>query len=208
MPSYVVSTDVNFLDSKYGGVVFIKRVSQIASSADKPFQSQLRYFVFSEGQPFAGLYSFVQHFVSPFFNSAIQAQHADNKMGIKGAKKALADMETSLSTLSQDTDIPEVNLAFHPLIRAAVAKAVEAGRDVTLADAQQCVDDPAVIKLLDRGVVRWVREIQKVTLLDRDPSTGTTEKELTFWTDLEVRKQACKHYAQNHAETLCLVLVA
>lgn len=106
-------------------------------------------------------------------------------MGIKGAKKALADMETSLSTLSQDTDIPEVHLAFHPLIRQAVARATEAGRDATLADAKGLADDPAVVKLLERGVVRWVREMQKVTLLDRDPSTGTTEKELSFWVDLE-----------------------
>lgn len=68
-PPYIVSTDVGFHNSKYGGVAFIKRASQLASPAEKEFQAQMRYFVFADGQPFASLYTFVQHFVNPFLST-------------------------------------------------------------------------------------------------------------------------------------------
>ena len=32
---------------------------------------------------------------------------------------------------------------------------------------------------------KWVREIQKVTKLDRDPSNGTALQEISFWLNLE-----------------------
>ena len=34
-------------------------------------------------------------------------------------------------------------------------------------------------------VSKWVREIQKVTKLDRDPSNGTALQEISFWLNLE-----------------------
>eukprot|EP00911_Craspedida_sp_UC1_P000063 UC1_evm1s52 len=184
-PAYLVSTEVSFVSSTYSGVVFMKRGAVLSTANEKPFPMQLRYFVHGEGQPFGSLYALVQHYVGPMINSAIKAQSNQDKMGIKGAKKALADMEASLSTLSQDTDIPDVQLAFHPAIRAAVAAASEAGREAKLEDVRTLIEDPQAVRLLDRGVVRWVREIQKVTLLDRDPSSGTAEKELSFWVNLE-----------------------
>lgn len=35
------------------------------------------------------------------------------------------------------------------------------------------------------GVNRWIKEIQKVTKLDRDPSSGTALQEISFWLNLE-----------------------
>ena len=34
-------------------------------------------------------------------------------------------------------------------------------------------------------VTKWIREIQKVTKLDRDPSSGTALQEISFWLNLE-----------------------
>ena len=34
-------------------------------------------------------------------------------------------------------------------------------------------------------VNKWIREIQKVTKLDRDPSSGTALQEISFWLNLE-----------------------
>lgn len=47
------------------------------------------------------------------------------------------------------------------------------------------VDDSSVLNALQQGVNRWVKEIQKVTKLDRDPSSGTTLQEISFWLNLE-----------------------
>ncbi len=38
---------------------------------------------------------------------------------------------------------------------------------------------------LQSGVNRWIREIQKVTKLDRDPASGTALQEISFWLNLE-----------------------
>jgi len=47
------------------------------------------------------------------------------------------------------------------------------------------VDDSTFLNAIQHGVNRWVKEIQKVTKLDRDPSSGTTLQELSFWLNLE-----------------------
>jgi dynein heavy chain 1 len=39
--------------------------------------------------------------------------------------------------------------------------------------------------MLQNGVNRWIREIQKVTKLDRDPSSGNALQEISFWLNLE-----------------------
>ena len=38
---------------------------------------------------------------------------------------------------------------------------------------------------LQNQVSKWIREIQKVTKLDRDPSSGTALQEISFWLNLE-----------------------
>lgn len=47
------------------------------------------------------------------------------------------------------------------------------------------VDDSSFLNALQQGVNRWVKEIQKVTKLDRDPSSGSTLQEISFWLNLE-----------------------
>jgi len=47
------------------------------------------------------------------------------------------------------------------------------------------VEDSTFLNQLQNGVNRWIREIQKVTKLDRDPSSGTALQEISFWLNLE-----------------------
>lgn len=47
------------------------------------------------------------------------------------------------------------------------------------------VEDSTFLNQLQTGVNRWIREIQKVTKLDRDPSSGTALQEISFWLNLE-----------------------
>ena len=47
------------------------------------------------------------------------------------------------------------------------------------------VDDAQFLNALQRCVSKWIREMQKVTKLDRDPSSGTTMQEVSFWLNLE-----------------------
>ena len=46
---------------------------------------------------------------------------------------------------------------------------------------------------MHKYVSRWVRDLQRVTTLDRDPASGPTAAEISFWVSLErVLSQAKK----------------
>jgi dynein heavy chain 1 len=47
------------------------------------------------------------------------------------------------------------------------------------------VSDPAFLNRLQADVNSWVKEIQKVTRMDRDPSQGSAAQEIGFWLSME-----------------------
>lgn len=54
-----------------------------------------------------------------------------------------------------------------------------------MADFGDKVEDSTFLNALQNQVSKWIREIQKVTKLDRDPSSGTALQEISFWLNLE-----------------------
>ncbi len=64
-------------------------------------------------------------------------------------------------------------------------------------DLKEKVEDSSFLNQLQNLVSKWIREIQKVTKLDRDPSNGTALQEISFWLNLEralLRIQVCTYY--------------
>lgn len=111
--------------------------------------------------------------------------NAGDEMGIKGVKKAVADMELSLQHLQQNVDIPEINIQVHPKVKDIISQASAEGRKPSVQDLGSLVDESDFLNQLQKGVARWIREMQKVTRLDRDPASGTTMQEVSFWLNLE-----------------------
>ena len=54
------------------------------------------------------------------------------------------------------------------------------------------MDDSNLLNALQKGVTRWVRDMQKVTRLDPDPATGATMQEISFWHNMDRALQALK----------------
>ena len=52
-------------------------------------------------------------------------------------------------------------------------------------DLRDKAEDSSFLNALQNLVSKWIREIQKVTKLDRDPSNGTALQEISFWLNLE-----------------------
>ena len=77
--------------------------------------------------------------------------------------------------------IPWVASVVAQVISAATAK----GTKPQVADFGDRVEDSTFLNALQNQVSKWIREIQKVTKLDRDPSSGTTLQEISFWLNLE-----------------------
>uniref|UniRef100_A0A1I7Y6V7 Dynein heavy chain, cytoplasmic n=1 Tax=Steinernema glaseri TaxID=37863 RepID=A0A1I7Y6V7_9BILA len=113
----------------------------------------------------------------------IQREYSEKLLSL--AEKALNEFEINLLHLQQNIDIPEIILSINPAIQTVIDKAATEGRKADVGDLGQMVNDTNFLNQLQNGVNRWIKEIQKVTKLDRDPSSGTSLQEMTFWLNLD-----------------------
>ena len=100
-------------------------------------------------------------------------------------EKRIAEVEMGFLHLQQNIEIPEINIVIHPIVLQMIKKCNEENRKPRVDDFSDRVEDTNFLNQLQSGVSRWIREIKKVTKLDRDPSTGTALQEISFWLNLE-----------------------
>ncbi|CAH8501365.1 unnamed protein product [Schistosoma guineensis] len=184
--SYTILPEVRFTNNKVQSIVFIKRGGVL--EADKSFSSQLRFLNFSDGSPYETLHSTISNAISPFYKSYIRESGRADRDGDKMApsvEKTMTDLEMGLLHLQQNIDIPEITLSVHPLVAQVIKQRAEEGKRAKTSDFEDKLDDAQFLNALQSGVNRWIKEIQKVTKLDRDPSSGTALQEITFWLNLE-----------------------
>ncbi|XP_065449670.1 cytoplasmic dynein 1 heavy chain 1-like isoform X1 [Chrysemys picta bellii] len=182
---YSINNDIHY-GLKSNSLAFIKRTPVI--DADKPVSSQLRVLTLSEDSPYETLHSFISNAVAPFFKSFIRESGRADRDGDKMApsvEKKIAELEMGLLHLLQNIEIPEISLPIHPIITNVAKQCYERGEKPKVTDFGDKVEDPTFLNQLQSGVNRWIREIQKVTKLDRDPASGTALQEISFWLNLE-----------------------
>ncbi|CAH8525652.1 unnamed protein product [Dicrocoelium dendriticum] len=183
---YSVMTDVRFSSPKTLSIVFIKRGPSV--EADKSFSSQFRFLNFTDGSPYETLHSMISDAISPFYKSYIRESGRAERDGDKMApsvEKTMTDLEMGLLHLQQNIDIPEISLSVHPLVAQIIRQKADAGSRAKTSDFEDKLEDAHFLNTLQSGVNRWIKEIQKVTKLDRDPASGTALQEITFWLNLE-----------------------
>ncbi|EUB63753.1 Cytoplasmic dynein 1 heavy chain [Echinococcus granulosus] len=100
-------------------------------------------------------------------------------------EKKIAELEIGLLHLQQNIDIPEIALNINPTVLQVIKKCEEERRRAKVSDFEAYLQDSSFLNSLQSGVNRWIKDIQKVTNLNRDPSTGTALQEVTFWLNLE-----------------------
>ncbi|XP_041352869.1 LOW QUALITY PROTEIN: cytoplasmic dynein 1 heavy chain 1-like [Gigantopelta aegis] len=184
--TYTITTGVQFISSKVASMVLVKRGPIV--EADKGFPSQLRVMNFSEGSPYETLHAYVSNAMGPYFKSYIRETGKAERDGDKMAptvEKKIAELEMGLLHLQQNIDIPEITLPINPVVSSVIKKCSEENRKAKVEDFGDKVEDAQFLNSLQSGVNRWIREIQKVTKLDRDPASGTALQEISFWLNLE-----------------------
>ncbi|WVQ73635.1 hypothetical protein IAR50_003215 [Cryptococcus sp. DSM 104548] len=153
----------------------------------------------AQSTPYDGLHSLVHWGVAPWFDSYVSSKQpiaqgevaskkgGEAQMGIPVTKKKFAELELSLLHLKQNVEIPEVHLSVHPAIRKAVVQCHATGQRVTpdAVEPQTLLSDPAFLNKLQADVNSWIKEIQAVTKLNRDVSSGTASQEINFWLSME-----------------------
>lgn len=184
--TYYISNDVHFTNHRMASLACIKRGAVI--EADKTIHSQLRLINFSEGSPYETLHSYISKSLAPYFKSYVKESGRADRDGDKMApsvEKKLAELEMGLLHLQQNIDIPEITLVVNPIVATTIKNCADDDRKAKVIDFGDKVEDSSFLNSLQNGVNRWIKEIQKVTKLDRDPSSGTALQEISFWLNLE-----------------------
>ncbi|KAI9295785.1 dynein heavy chain [Neoconidiobolus thromboides FSU 785] len=198
---YSLKLEVEYRTGIVACIALIKRVSVLDQT--KPLQNQIQ-FINLPGpnsdsiSPYEALHAYIHHAVSPYFNAFtnaklgtstdIQANKRDESstMGVPAAKKKIAELELSLLHLQQNVEIPDITLVIHPVIQKAVEENLNKGQRVTVDTIDgKLLQDSSFLNALQADVNRWIKEIQKVTKLTRDPSTGSALQEINFWLSME-----------------------
>lgn len=183
---YYISNEVTFTNPRYSSLVCVKRGAVV--EADKSIHSQLRLINFSEGSPYETLHSFISKTLAPYFKSYVKESGRADRDGDKMApsvEKKLAELEMGLLHLQQNIDIPEITLIIHQQVQFTIKRCADENKKAKVGDFGDKVEDSSFLNQLQNGVNRWIKEIQKVTKLDRDPSSGTALQEISFWLNLE-----------------------
>ncbi|KAK1752146.1 dynein heavy chain, cytoplasmic [Echria macrotheca] len=170
------------------------------------------------GSPYEILQLYLHNGLAPYFDASTKTQQAlsgsrgrpdvDAKTGIPVTKKRWTELELSLAHLQQNVEIPEVSLPFHPLVQNALDDAARAHVKPTLelipANALQ---DSSFLNSLQATVNNWIKSIQVITKMTRDPSTGTANQEINFWLSMESALEGIEAQLRSEGVTLTLEIL-
>ncbi|KAI9204677.1 dynein heavy chain [Polychytrium aggregatum] len=195
--NYALQLELSYSDSQVASMALIKRFPIVEEG--RPLQNQLQLINLpgpgDGGNTYETLHSYIHNAVSPFFDAYVASKGGlvpstggrddkEAKTGVPMAKKKLAELELSLLHLQQNVEIPDITLMIDPVVKSAVTTCREQKKKVTV-DAVGNIDDSSFLNKLQGDVNGWVREIQKVTKLTRDPASGTASQEINFWLSME-----------------------
>ncbi|EFR03217.1 protein kinase subdomain-containing protein [Nannizzia gypsea CBS 118893] len=146
--------------------------------------------------PYEIIYSFVHHGLSPYYEACTRGHDSaqgskgrndtDPKTGEVRAKQKFAELELALSHLQQNIEIPALSLPLHEIVQAALDEAQSRGIEpsVELVPAG-VLDNHAVINSIQNNVNGWIKSIQAITKMSRDPDNGSAVQEINFWLSME-----------------------
>ena len=203
--AYVLASEISFSTTTAASVAILKRPQPIDPRI--PITSQIQVInlpglatLNSPDQatvsPFEVLHSFVHHALSPYFDAYTKGQElleagkqrydGEGRTGVPGAKKKIAELELSLLHLQQNIEIPELYLPMPDVIQdaldTAIARKIKPSVDLV---PKELALDSRFLNDLQSTVNSWIKSIQAIAKLDRDPESGSARQEINFWLSME-----------------------
>jgi len=154
-------------------------------------------YIGEDATPFVITNTYITNSFAPLFQSyeaarypkgAADEEEKKKSTGATGLAKVHAKLgELSLAILQcqQNLEIPDVQLVVDAEVKAIVKKAKQENRKVVASDYEAEMKSNDFLQGLQFRVNQWIKDIRKVTKLDRDPSTGSALQEVNFWLNLE-----------------------
>lgn len=207
--NYNLAADMSFSPSTTAAIAFLKRPNPIDPSI--PITSQVQIINLpgvasldtranAQGgasvSPFEILHSVVHLALAPYFDAYTKTQPTTNgtrgrsdveaKTGIPVTKKKIAELELALLHLQQNIEIPDLILPLHPMVQNAVDEASARNTRPTVEFIPAALlQDSTFLNNLQSIVNGWIKSIQTITKMSRDPSSGTATQEINFWLSME-----------------------
>ncbi|RAL65629.1 hypothetical protein DID88_005301 [Monilinia fructigena] len=202
--NYNLASDISSSPSTTASVAFMKGPQPIDPSI--PISSQIQLINLpgaaspndtTNGQAGASiLHSFVHLALAPYFDAYTKTQQAGSgsrgrseieaKTGVSATKKKLAELELALRHLQENVDIPDLTLPLHPMVQHALDEAAARNGKATVeAIPERLMQDSTFLNSLQSLVNGWIKSIQAITKMSRDPTSGTASQEIQFWLAME-----------------------
>ncbi|KAM7195585.1 Dynein heavy chain, N-terminal region 1 domain containing protein [Rhypophila sp. PSN 637] len=228
---YTISADLSSSPTTVAFLVLLKRPQPLDPNV--PITSQIQmlnlpgpaYLAGSGGEqgPIASPYEILQLYLhnglAPYFDASTKSQQqlngargrpdVDAKTGIPVTKKRWTELELSLSHLQQNVEIPELSLPFHPLVQAALDEAASNQTKPSLDLIPATVlQDSSFLNNLQATVNNWIKSIQVITKMARDPSTTkTANQEINFWLSMESALEGIENQLRSEGVMLTLEIL-
>ncbi|KAL4887486.1 dynein heavy chain, N-terminal region 1-domain-containing protein [Aspergillus karnatakaensis] len=220
---YSLSAEISSSSTTVASVAFIKRPHPIEPSL--PIASQVQVMnlpgpaTLNNAQaqqgtslsPYEILHLLVHHGLSPYFEAYSRNQDGgaktktdtEAKTGVPGTKKKFAELELGLLHLQQNVEIPVLNLPLHEVVQAALLEAEKRGvkPSVDLIDPS-LLESSAFVNSLQNTANGWIKSIQTIAKMSRDPESGSAAQEINFWLSMET----ALHNIDNQLKTDGVVL--
>ncbi|KAJ5340789.1 hypothetical protein N7541_009913 [Penicillium brevicompactum] len=197
---YNLSSDISSAPTTVASVAIIKRpvpidptlpmASQVQHPSTMPPAQQ------GNSMHFQILHLLLHHGLSPYFEAYTRSldtaagtkskTDTEAKTGIPGTKKRFADLELGLMHLQQNVEIPALNLPLHEVVQAALKDAETRGIKASVELIPSTVlESSAFTNSIQNVVNGWIRSIQTITKMSRDPDSESASPEVNFWLSME-----------------------
>ena len=165
--------------------------------------------------PYEVLYSIVHSALVPYFDACTRGQKSlvgsndrsetDTKTGVPATKKKLAEVELSFLHLQQNVEIPELVLSFPDVVQEALNSAAARNVKPSIDSIPtQLLSDTRFLNDLQNTVNSWIKSIQAVTKMFRDPESGSATQEINYWLSLESALKSIDSQTRNDGVQLTL----
>ncbi|ORY65054.1 dynein heavy chain, N-terminal region 1-domain-containing protein [Pseudomassariella vexata] len=225
--TYTIASEITYSPTTIAYLALLKRPQAIDPSLPLTSQIQIQTLpgaaslsnaVAEQGpsaSPFEILHTILHNVYAPYFDASTKPSQAvngarsrtdvDAKTGIPITKKRMTELELSLLHLQQNVEIPELSLPFHPVVQEALdnatARSVKPTTDLI---SSKLLSDSTFMNNLQSNVNSWIKAIQAVTKLTKDPVTRTATQEINFWLSMESALEGIE--AQLRSEGVALTL--
>jgi dynein heavy chain 1 len=203
--TYTLSSELIYTPRTLACVAFLKRPSPITS--DLPVAKQLSVVnlplsgIMGNGSdsgsslsPYESLHSLLRGAIAPFFEAAARGSEpssdkiradGDSRTGITGARRRLAELDSSLLNLLQNSEVSEPKLQIHD---AVLKQLEESDGDTTAAVAQipdNILSNSNILNKLQAMANDWIRQIREFTKQADERPVGSATQEKNFWLAME-----------------------